>query len=68
MCSDHRPPEAVLMDYEMPVMNGPTATKQLREMGCGSYIIGVTGNVMKVRGSVGGLRRVVLSTKPSKHI
>mmetsp|Transcript_26208 Transcript_26208/g.58887 ORF Transcript_26208/g.58887 Transcript_26208/m.58887 type:complete len:156 (+) Transcript_26208:2-469(+) len=31
----------------MPVMNGPTATKQLREMGCGSYIVGVTGNVMQ---------------------
>eukprot|EP00601_Ochromonadales_sp_CCMP2298_P000035 CAMPEP_0173180008 /NCGR_PEP_ID=MMETSP1141-20130122/6460_1 /TAXON_ID=483371 /ORGANISM="non described non described, Strain CCMP2298" /LENGTH=128 /DNA_ID=CAMNT_0014102777 /DNA_START=1 /DNA_END=384 /DNA_ORIENTATION=- len=31
----------------MPVMNGPTATKQLREMGCDSYIVGVTGNVMQ---------------------
>jgi CheY-like chemotaxis protein len=32
----------------MPVMNGPTATKQLREMRCDSYIVGVTGNVMQV--------------------
>ncbi|KAJ1425873.1 hypothetical protein B484DRAFT_464385 [Ochromonadaceae sp. CCMP2298] len=47
MCVDGTPPCAVLMDYEMPVMNGPTATKQLRETGCGSYIVGVTGNVMQ---------------------
>jgi len=46
MCADDCAPCAVLMDFEMPVMNGPTATKQLREMGCGSYIVGVTGNVM----------------------
>mmetsp|Transcript_25849 Transcript_25849/g.55888 ORF Transcript_25849/g.55888 Transcript_25849/m.55888 type:complete len:139 (+) Transcript_25849:1-417(+) len=31
----------------MPVMNGPTATKHLREIGCDSYIVGVTGNVMQ---------------------
>ncbi|KAJ1429452.1 histidine kinase-like ATPase [Ochromonadaceae sp. CCMP2298] len=47
MCANGNPPCAVLMDYEMPVMNGPTATKHLREMGCVSYIVGVTGNVMK---------------------
>ncbi|KAJ1434355.1 hypothetical protein B484DRAFT_446682 [Ochromonadaceae sp. CCMP2298] len=41
------PPEAILMDYEMPVMNGPTSTKNLREMGCSCFIIGVTGNVMQ---------------------
>jgi hypothetical protein len=35
-------------------MNGPTATKQLRELGCDSYIVGVTGNVMQVRGVLGG--------------
>ncbi|KAJ1403804.1 histidine kinase-like ATPase, partial [Ochromonadaceae sp. CCMP2298] len=46
MCADDMSPCAVLMDYEMPVMNGPTATKLLREMGCDSYIVGVTGNVM----------------------
>ncbi|KAJ1403163.1 CheY-like superfamily, partial [Ochromonadaceae sp. CCMP2298] len=48
MCADDMSPCAVLMDYEMPVMNGPTATKLLREMGCDSYIVGVTGNVMQV--------------------
>jgi CheY-like chemotaxis protein len=34
------------MDYEMPVMNGPTATKALREAGCDVLIIGVTGNLL----------------------
>jgi hypothetical protein len=48
----------------MPVMNVPTATKRLREMGCHCCIVGVTGNVMQVR----GVRRVVLSTKFSKYI
>ncbi|KAJ1416544.1 histidine kinase-like ATPase, partial [Ochromonadaceae sp. CCMP2298] len=47
MCADDCAPCAVLMDYEMPVMNGPTATKHLREMRCESYIVGVTGNVMQ---------------------
>ena len=30
----------------MPTMNGPTATKRLREIGCNATIIGVTGNVL----------------------
>ena len=47
MISDSRaPPLAILMDYEMPVMNGPTATRKLREMGCAIPIIGVTGNLL----------------------
>jgi CheY-like chemotaxis protein len=40
------PPEAILMDFEMPVMNGPTATARLRELGCACLILGVTGNVL----------------------
>ncbi|KAJ1380660.1 hypothetical protein B484DRAFT_411969 [Ochromonadaceae sp. CCMP2298] len=35
------------MDYEMPVLNGPSATRLLREQGCSCFIFGVTGNVMQ---------------------
>ena len=38
--------DAILMDYEMPVMNGPAATRRLREMGCTCLIVGVTGNLL----------------------
>ena len=38
--------DSILLDYEMPVMNGPDACKLIRKMGCSSYIAGVTGNVM----------------------
>jgi len=38
--------DTILMDNCMPVMDGPAATKQLREMGCKAHIIGVTGNVL----------------------
>jgi CheY-like chemotaxis protein len=47
MCADDCAPSVVLMDYEMPVMNGPTAARHLREMGCRSLIVGVSGNVMQ---------------------
>jgi CheY-like chemotaxis protein len=40
------PPDAILMDYEMPVMNGPSATARLRELGCACLIVGVTGNLL----------------------
>jgi signal transduction histidine kinase/CheY-like chemotaxis protein len=46
MVARGEPPDAILMDFEMPVMNGPTATARLREMGCTSLIVGVTGNVL----------------------
>ena len=39
--------DLILMDYEMPVMNGPTATKILRELGYTLPIIGLTGNVLQ---------------------
>ncbi|KAJ1440801.1 CheY-like superfamily, partial [Ochromonadaceae sp. CCMP2298] len=39
-----RPYDVVLMDYEMPAMNGPAATKQLRALGLTVLVIGVTGN------------------------
>lgn len=40
------PFDTILMDFEMPVMNGPDATKHLRDRGCNATIIGVTGNVL----------------------
>ena len=46
MVSRGETPDTILMDFEMPVMNGPTATAKLREMGCSSLIVGVTGNVL----------------------
>lgn len=38
----------ILMDYEMPVMNGPAATELLRQKGFVNPIFGVTGNVLEV--------------------
>jgi two-component system, sensor histidine kinase len=37
----------ILMDFEMPEMNGPTATSKLRAQGVRIPIIGVTGNVLQ---------------------
>jgi CheY-like chemotaxis protein len=38
--------DTILMDYEMPILNGPDATKKLRDSGCSALILGVTGNVL----------------------
>eukprot|EP00549_Striatella_unipunctata_P011817 CAMPEP_0118722738 /NCGR_PEP_ID=MMETSP0800-20121206/31594_1 /TAXON_ID=210618 ORGANISM="Striatella unipunctata, Strain CCMP2910" /NCGR_SAMPLE_ID=MMETSP0800 /ASSEMBLY_ACC=CAM_ASM_000638 /LENGTH=434 /DNA_ID=CAMNT_0006631045 /DNA_START=84 /DNA_END=1388 /DNA_ORIENTATION=+ len=40
------PFESVLMDYEMPVMNGPQAAKHIRAMDASCCIVGITGNVL----------------------
>ncbi|CAK7341251.1 unnamed protein product [Dovyalis caffra] len=34
--------DLILMDMEMPIMNGPAATRELRAMGVKSNIVGVT--------------------------
>ena len=39
------PYDTILMDFEMPVMNGPTAVQKIRAMGCDSFIVGITGNL-----------------------
>ncbi|CAB9527495.1 Autoinducer 1 sensor kinase/phosphatase LuxN (Partial), partial [Seminavis robusta] len=43
---NHVPFDCILMDYEMPIMNGPDATERIRDLGFGGLILGVTGNVL----------------------
>lgn len=38
--------DTILLDFEMPVMNGPTAARHIRDLGCDSFIVGITGNVL----------------------
>jgi CheY-like chemotaxis protein len=38
--------DVVLLDFEMPVMNGPSAAAMLRSMGYKFLIIGITGNML----------------------
>lgn len=38
--------DTVLLDYEMPNMNGPTCAKELRRNGSDAFIVGITGNML----------------------
>lgn len=38
--------DCILLDDQMPVMNGPEALLKLREMGCDSFTVGITGNAL----------------------
>lgn len=38
--------DVVLLDYEMPIMNGPMAAKKMRELGSDTFIVGITGNLL----------------------
>jgi signal transduction histidine kinase/CheY-like chemotaxis protein len=38
--------DTILMDYEMPLLNGPEAAKEIRKLGCDSFIAGITGNLL----------------------
>ena len=38
--------DTVLMDYEMPILNGPDAVRQIRSFGCDCFIVGITGNML----------------------
>jgi signal transduction histidine kinase/ActR/RegA family two-component response regulator len=43
---EHENIDLVLMDYEMPRMNGPNATASIKQMRCNIPVIGVTGNIL----------------------
>ena len=46
MSSSAKAYSAILMDFVMPHMDGPTATKEIRSLGYAAPIFGVTGNIL----------------------
>ena len=46
MSSSAKAYSAILMDFVMPHMDGPTATKEIRSLGYTAPIFGVTGNIL----------------------
>ena len=46
MSSDAKAYSAILMDFVMPNMDGPTATREIRALGYTAPIFGVTGNTL----------------------
>ena len=41
------PYQSILMDYEMPILRGPEAVAEIRQLDSNTVIIGVTGNVLQ---------------------
>ena len=64
--NDERQPlyDALLMDFVMPVMDGPDATKAIRDLGVTCPIFGVTGNTLETDIQV---VKHILSTRLNKY-
>jgi CheY-like chemotaxis protein len=45
-CNNGRLYDIILMDYQMPVMDGPTAIAEIRRLGYDGIILGLTGNAL----------------------
>ena len=45
-CQENNMYDIIFMDYQMPVMNGPTSIKEIRALGFQGKIIGLTGSSM----------------------